>query len=94
MATSTGTCGSARRSGDPIPIASRLAASGGEKPEVYLWCGEQDDLKKCSDSTAAHLRALGFKVDYETGEGTHDWKYWDEQIEKVLARLPLEKIGG
>ena len=79
---------------DVHALASRLAASGGEKPEVYLWCGEQDDLKKCSDSTAAHLRALGFKVDYETGEGTHDWKYWDEQIEKVLARLPLEKIGG
>ncbi len=75
-------------------LAEKLAASGVEKPEIYMWCGEQDDLKMCSDSTAALLGSLGYKVDYTTGEGTHEWKYWDEQIEKVLAWLPLERIGG
>ncbi len=27
---------------------------------------------------------------YEGGAGKHEWGYWDQQIQRVLAWLPLE----
>lgn len=74
--------------------AERLAASGGPKPEIYMWCGQQDALLALNDASAAHLKKLGFAVNYTTGAGDHDWKCWDAQIERVLDWLPLERIEG
>lgn len=79
---------------DVHALAEKLAASGEEKPKIYLSCGEQDPLLSMAESTHEHLKKLGYHVDYSTSPGKHDWKFWDEQIEKVLAWLPLEKIGG
>jgi S-formylglutathione hydrolase FrmB len=38
-------------------------------------------------------RSLGLDLTYEEGPGEHEWGYWDQQIQKVLAWLPLRRAG-
>ena len=49
-------------------------------------------VKKPQNRTAAIkglAEKLGLKLTYEEGPGEHEWGYWDRQIQRVLAWLPL-----
>ncbi len=36
------------------------------------------------------LKELGFDIEASFGPGKHEWYYWNQQIEKVLAWLPID----
>ena len=38
-----------------------------------------------------YLVSLGLELIYEEGPGAHEWGYWDQQIQHVLAWLPLKR---
>jgi putative tributyrin esterase len=72
-------------------LAKRVASSSGPKPAIYLSCGTEDDLLADSRAFHRHLDEGGYRHHYEEGPGTHDWAYWDGQIERAIAWLPLRK---
>ncbi len=72
-------------------LAQRVARGPGPKPAIWLSCGTEDDI--IPDTRAFHrtLEAAGYAHHYEEAEGGHDWAFWDAQIERAIAWLPLRK---
>ena len=72
-------------------LAKRVASRRGPKPALWLSCGTGDDI--IADTRAFHrqLDALRWRHHCEESEGAHDWAYWDGQIQRAIAWLPLRK---
>ena len=54
-------------------------------------CGLQDSLLDTNRTFKAFLEEKGVTLTYEETEGTHSWDFWNDQIQKVLAWLPLDE---
>ena len=70
-------------------LAQKLAASGAPAPLLYQCCGVDDFLYADNRHFKAHAEQIGLPLTYVEGPGDHNWAYWDEQIQRVLAWLPL-----
>jgi putative tributyrin esterase len=84
---------SSAEAGDPNDLfflAERLAESGRVRPMLYQWCGTEDFLYEDNLRFRDHAKTMGLELHYEEAPGTHEWVYWDQQIQKVLAWLPLQ----
>ncbi len=62
-------------------------------PSLYVGCGTEDHLFAGNTRfvDAAYERGLDVEVDFRSGE--HEWGFWDTEIQKVLAWLPLPPAG-
>ena len=60
------------------------------KPRLYQYCGTEDFLYADNLRFRDFIRPLGFDYTYTETPGDHKWKYWDAEIQKVLAWLPLQ----
>ncbi|MGI5869016.1 MAG: alpha/beta hydrolase [Kiritimatiellia bacterium] len=58
-------------------------------PKLYQFCGTEDHLYPTNITFKDFSRKIGLPVDYSEGPGGHTWDVWDNQIQKVLAWLPL-----
>ncbi|MDD4796270.1 MAG: alpha/beta hydrolase family protein [Eubacteriales bacterium] len=76
---------------DLFALADKLAASGKQKPPIYMWCGTEDFLYEQNHAMRDHLREKGFDLTYEESPGDHSWPYWDAKIQTVLDWLPIGK---
>jgi S-formylglutathione hydrolase FrmB len=74
---------------DLFGLASRLAGSEGPKPLLFQCCGTEDFLYESNIRFRDHCRSLGLPLTYEEGPGSHDWSYWDANIQRVLKWLPV-----
>ena len=72
-------------------LAKRVANGTGPKPAVWLSCGTEDDIIPDSRAFHRHLDAVGYPHHYEEDSGGHEWAFWDRQIERAIAWLPLRK---
>ena len=79
---------------DLFAVAERLVASGATLPAIYMWCGSEDFLIEHNRAMRDHLTRLGVSFTYEESPGDHQWKYWDEKIQTVLAWLPVAQPKG
>ena len=77
---------------DLFALAKQLANSGQPMPRLYQWCGTEDSLHTGNQRFARQAKKLGLDLHYEESPGTHEWKYWDERIQAVLAWLDPEKL--
>lgn len=50
-----------------------------------MWCGTEDFLYTMNTAMRDHLIKLGYKLTYSESSGDHNWKYWDREIQNVLA---------
>ncbi len=77
---------------DLLHLAAQVAASpwAGEL-QLYQWCGVDDFLYPANLIFRDRARALGLNLTYGEGPGGHTWDKWDEQIQQVLAWLPLTR---
>lgn len=62
------------------------------KTKFYAWCGQEDFLFEANQSGVKELQAAGLEIDYQIGHGTHDWYYWEKQLEVFLDMLPIDYI--
>jgi putative tributyrin esterase len=60
-------------------------------PPLYIACGTDDFLYRANDHVVGLVRAAGLDVTVDFGSGDHEWDYWDDQIQKVLAWLPVPR---
>ena len=58
----------------------------------YTCVGTEDYLYNDSISFRSAAQAAGLNLLHEEGPGAHDWDFWDQWIQRVLAWLPVEKI--
>lgn len=58
---------------------------------LYTWCGTEDFLYQSNIRFRDHVQKLGLDLTYEECPGDHQWKYWDEKIQRVLEWLPIGK---
>ncbi|HHW67565.1 esterase family protein [Defluviitalea raffinosedens] len=62
-----------------------------ERPKLYQCCGTEDFLYQENQNFLKKAKEYGLDITYEEGPGAHEWSYWDQQIQRVLEWLPLEK---
>ena len=74
---------------DLFALATRLAASPAPQPQLYQCCGTEDFLYDGNQHFRNHATQLGLPLTYEEGPGTHEWGYWDRQVQRFLSWLPL-----
>ncbi|MEO6788804.1 MAG: esterase family protein, partial [Chthoniobacteraceae bacterium] len=70
-------------------LAKRVSLRGGPKPALWLSCGTEDDIIGDTREFHRHLDATGYAHHCEEGPGAHEWAYWDRQIERTIAWLPI-----
>ena len=70
-------------------LAKKLKEDGKTFPKVYASCGDQDFLYAADKAYAEELKELGADVTWtETAGYGHEWRFWDEQVEKFLDWIP------
>lgn len=62
------------------------------KTNLYAWCGQEDFLFATNEKAIANLKEMGIAIDYRKAHGTHDWYYWEKQIEAFLEMLPIDYV--
>ena len=67
-----------------------LAKKSDKKTKLWAWRGEQDFLYEANNLAVKNLNKLGFDVTYSHSAGTHEWYYWEKQLERFLATLPID----
>ena len=60
-----------------------------QQPALYQYCGTEDILYHENISFRDYAKKRGLRHIYEESPGTHEWIYWDRQIQRVLEWLPL-----
>ena len=66
-----------------------LLREGPPFPPLHLSCGTEDHLLDHTTSFADAARAAGADVTLDLCTGAHEWAFWDAEIQRVLAWLPL-----
>lgn len=68
-------------------LIKNISNEGGNMPRLYLACGTEDTLLVNNHKFRDFLISENVKHTYEEGPGVHDWKFWDEYIEKAIKWL-------
>ncbi|MCK9478274.1 MAG: esterase family protein [Firmicutes bacterium] len=68
---------------------AKTVAQSEVKPRLFQWCGTGDFLYNDNIKFKNHVEKLGFDYTYRQSQGTHEWKYWDEQVRKLFAWLGI-----
>lgn len=66
-------------------------AERSDLPSLYVCCGTEDPLLAGNEGFVELCRELDVPVTASFGPGTHEWGYWDRQIQDVLGWLPLDR---
>lgn len=60
-------------------------------PNLFACVGTSDQLYKNNLDAVAAIKNCGIPVQYEEGEGSHTWEFWDLWIQKALSFFELKK---
>jgi putative tributyrin esterase len=64
-------------------------ADAARLPALHVSCGTEDELLASNTRFVAACGSAGVPLTTSFGPGEHDWAYWDDRIQDVLAWLPL-----
>jgi esterase len=62
----------------------RLYETPGQKPAIYMACGDEDYLLEDNIRFHKHLDSLGVTHTYEQWEGNHNWNFWQQAVGKAI----------
>lgn len=60
-----------------------------KKPRLYQWCGTEDFLYKDNIKFRDYMKNMNFDYTYKESKGTHEWKYWDDQVRRIFVWLGI-----
>jgi S-formylglutathione hydrolase FrmB len=60
-------------------------------PALYAYAGTEDGVHEGNVRFREAAVRLGVDLTTDFGPGTHEWSYWDDKIQDVLAWLPLRR---
>ncbi|MGB8259068.1 MAG: alpha/beta hydrolase family protein [Terracidiphilus sp.] len=75
----------ARRAADPFVLVR--TADPARTPFLYLTAGEKEALLEANRRFAELLKQRGFRYEFHTRPGGHDWNQWDAQTPGCFERL-------
>lgn len=61
-------------------------------PKLYCACGKQDFLYQECCAFNEYMKSLDIQFCFETGEGSHEWRFWDKYIERALDYFEIKCI--
>ncbi|NLI60114.1 MAG: acetylesterase [Clostridiales bacterium] len=70
---------------DPEALIAKLKEKNEKIPEIYMACGTEDFLLKENRRYQDFLVKQNINATYIESPGDHDWKFWDEYIEKAIV---------
>lgn len=77
---------------DPYTWLRCAALNPAALPRLFVACGKQDELYPVNQMFKSQCESLGVPLDYHEEDGRHDWPFWDQQIQRFLAKvLKLEE---
>ncbi|XCY67885.1 alpha/beta hydrolase family protein [Streptococcus iniae] len=62
------------------------------KTHFYAWCGYEDFLFVANEKAVGELTELGLHITYQKDHGSHEWYYWNKQLEVLLEWLPITYV--
>lgn len=68
---------------DPLWCLDQAIAAG-QAPELYIACGVDDFLIAENRAMKQELDKRDVKFQYHESEGTHDWAFWNKNIEPAV----------
>lgn len=71
-------------SNNPKAVAKKRVENKEKIQPVFMACGSEDFLIEPNRDFKAFLESLGIDVKYYETPGVHDWKFWNEYIEKAI----------
>lgn len=74
---------------NPLHLVERLWKEGAQLPQIYLACGDRDELLPGSKRLAALLERLEIPHIFEILPGAHEWDFWDKALLRGLELLPI-----
>lgn len=74
---------------DLYHLATGLKKRQTPQPELFQCCGSEDFLYQHNLTFKRHLESEKLDFTWRSGPGTHEWGYWDAEIQQVLNWLPL-----
>ena len=77
---------------DPCWLADQVVGNV-NRPALYMACGSEDFLFESNQKLDRHLNDIGYEHAYSVHPGVHNWDFWDDEIQKVLAWLPIDQIN-
>ncbi len=80
---------------DLMGLSAALMKGDHQDLPLYACCGTADFIYDHSTTFRDHAERLGMNLTYEEHAGReHEWGYWDQQIQRVLAWLPMSQSVG
>jgi len=74
---------------DIYALAQKRLQSGKPIPKLYFSCGKQDPFYLANLGAKRLLGEMGIPFDYRESDGTHDWEFWNTEIQNILEWLPI-----
>lgn len=68
-----------------IPYVLRESEKQKIKPRLYMTCGTEDFLYPVNTQIRDVIKELSIDMVYEEWRGIHEWRFWDESVEKMLS---------
>jgi len=72
-------------------LAKKIIDDKIDYPEFYMCCGTEDFIYKNNVEFKKYLDEIGFENKYHEQPGVHNWDFWDDEIQRVLEWLPIER---
>lgn len=76
---------------DPEALITQLKKSNKKMPDIYMACGTEDFLLEENRHFHQFLKTENVDHVYIESPGVHDWKFWDEYIEKAILWITNNK---
>lgn len=74
---------------NPLYLMKKHLEEGVSLPKMYMACGYEDFNYEFSCKTRDTIRAMGIDLTWDECHATHNFEFWDDQIEKFIHWLPL-----
>ncbi|MBR6209285.1 MAG: acetylesterase [Oscillospiraceae bacterium] len=72
---------------DPEALYRKRKAEGRPLPRFYLACGTEDSLLEANRDYRDFLKKEGADVCWEEGPGGHNWRFWNQYIDRGLRHF-------
>ena len=77
---------------DLYVLAKELKESQKSLPVLYMACGTQDWEYVPNMEFRDYLMSLGYDVTWDEADYGHEWRFWNQQMEKALYQIIPENF--
>jgi S-formylglutathione hydrolase FrmB len=79
-----------RIANDPFVIVQNIDPQ--HAPYLFLSCGEQEGLLSANNRFARMLHMRGFRYEFQSGPGGHDWNQWNRRLPELFHTLQKRRV--